>query len=298
MRNARIYPLFFIIFLYFLFNPLFGQKSKLINLLPKIKGWKSVELPQIFTPTNLYEYINGGAEIYLAYDFRELVVAEFKNQKNASIVIEIYDMGDEKNCFGIYSIERSPDSNYLEIGNHGYIDGESLNFIISTYYIKINCYDCGENTRDNLLNFADGIINKIENRGSLPPILFYFPEKGLIKNSEKFYLKNFLGMDFLKNGYKAEYNLNNENFSLFIVEGEDEQGAQEMFNKLKNNLKDNLIGKIRINDGECYIAKDKYYKKILMMKSKNYIFGSLKLEDMELAKDFLLSILLKIRGEK
>ena len=273
----------------------FSQESKLINLVPNIQGWSLIETPQIFHPENLYKYIDGGAEAYLAYDFKELIVAEFKNSKNASIIIEIYNMGNEKNSFGIYSLERSPDSNYILIGNHGYIDGESLNFIVSTYYIKINCFDCGENTQNYLLNFAKEIINKIKDKGSLPFVLGYFPQRGLIKNSEKFYLKNFLGLDFLKNGYQAEYNLNNQNFYLFIIECKNEQDAQDMSRKLKNHFKNNLLQKISINNNECYLIEDRYYKQILFTKAKNFIVGSLKLENINMAKELISSILLKIK---
>ena len=273
----------------------FSQESKLINLVPNIQGWSLIETPQIFHPENLYEYINGGAEIYLSYDFRKLITVEFKNEKGASVVIEIYDMGNQRNCFGIYSLERSPDSNYILIGNHGYIDGESLNFIVSTYYIKINCFDCGENTQNYLLNFAKEIINKIKDKGSLPFVLGYFPQRGLIKNSEKFYLKNFLGLDFLKNGYQAEYNLNNQNFYLFIIECKNEQDAQDMSRKLKNHFKNNLLQKISINNNECYLIEDRYYKQILFTKAKNFIVGSLKLENINMAKELISSILLKIK---
>jgi len=294
MRKS-VFCFFLIIFL---LNYVFSGETELLNLIPEIEGWEPVESPQIFYPENLYEYINGGAEIYLSYDFRKLITVEFKNEKGASVVIEIYDMGNQRNCFGIYSLERSPDSNYILIGNHGYIDGESLNFIVSTYYIKINCFDCGENVQNYLLNFAREINNKVKDKESLPFVLGYFPQKGLIKNSEKFYLKNFLGLNFLKNGYQAEYNLDNQNFYLFIIECKNEQDAQDMSRKLKNHFKNNLLQKISIYNNECYLIKDRYYKKMLFTKAKNFIVGSLKLENMNMAKELISSILLKLRSNK
>ncbi len=275
------------------------KELELINLIPEIKGWQLVESPQTFLPNTLYEYINGGAEIYLMYDFKELVVAEFKNQEGASLIIEIYNMENEKNCFGIYSIERSPESNYLLIGNHGYINGESLNFIISSLYIKINCYDCGSDSKTYLLNFAKEIINKVKNRGKLPIVLNYFPQKGLIKNSEKFFLKNFLGLKFLHSGYEAEYNLNNKKFYLFIIEGKNEKDAQNMYQKLKVHFgKNNILEKININNEKGFALQDRFYKKILIIRIRNYILGSLKLEDLKLARELISSILIKIRNSK
>ena len=54
--------------------------------------------PQSYLPETLFEYINGAAEIYLAYDFKELAVGNYESGKDeASLSIEIYDMGNKIN---------------------------------------------------------------------------------------------------------------------------------------------------------------------------------------------------------
>ena len=81
------------------------------DLLPVVEGMKESASPQIYFPETLFEYINGAAEIYLSYDFKELIVAEYqKSGSSDSIAVEIYDMGNHKNSFGIYSAERYPDN--------------------------------------------------------------------------------------------------------------------------------------------------------------------------------------------
>ena len=52
---------------------------------PEIAGWKKSAEIQTFIPKTLYEYINGAADLYLASDFEELKVAEYGNEKKASI---------------------------------------------------------------------------------------------------------------------------------------------------------------------------------------------------------------------
>ena len=50
---------------------------------PEIAGWKQSGEVETFIPKNLYEYINGAADLYLMYDFEELKVEEYKNEKKA-----------------------------------------------------------------------------------------------------------------------------------------------------------------------------------------------------------------------
>ncbi len=299
MKNKKVFLFLLILVLLLSSNLVFPQKSRLSNLIPKVQGWNISGTLQTFTPDNLYEYIDGGAEIYLAYDFQELLVAEFKNQSGGSLVLEIYDMGNEKNCFGIYSVERSPESDYLNLKNHGYIDRESLNFIISSFYIKINCYDCGTHTGNYLLAFAKEIVNRVKDKGELPAVLNYFPEKGFLKNSEKFFLKNFLGLEFLKNGYQADYKINDITFTLFIVEGKNREEAYKMYQKFKFYLeKYGNVQSIQLDNMEGIIAQHKYYKKIIVVKTENYLCGSLGLEDSNLAKKLLSTIISRIRSNQ
>src|SRR4030067_1660218 len=83
---------------------------------PEIAGWKQSGEIQTFTPKTLYEYINGAADLYLAYDFQELKAAEYLNDKKASVTVEIYRHKSPTNAFGIYSQDRLPGGKYLNIG--------------------------------------------------------------------------------------------------------------------------------------------------------------------------------------
>ena len=82
----------------------------LAALVPKLEGWALSEAPRSYFPETLFEYINGAAESYLSYDFRELVVADLqKKGTEATLTAEIYDMADPVNAFGIFGAERYPE---------------------------------------------------------------------------------------------------------------------------------------------------------------------------------------------
>jgi hypothetical protein len=249
--------------------------SDLSSLLPKVLNWELPEKPESYLPETLFEYINGAAEIYLVYDFQELIVAQYENQGSpASLTLEIYDMGREKNSFGIYSAERFPDSNFLSIGNGGYVEEGALNFIVDKYYIKLLCFDCQDDSENILKYFSQEIMKKFKEPRRLPILLSSFPRKGLIKNSEKFVLRNFLGYSFLHDGYVARYKLDELEFECFIIEGDSVEDAQSMLNQYLDKKKENVH---KISQG--YLIQDRYYHNIYLAIDENHLYGVMKIKD-------------------
>jgi len=248
------------------------EVSPLVSLLPENKLWKQSESPQSYLPETLYGYIDGAAEIYLSYDFKELLVGQYKKEGSlASLTIEIYDMGEGKNSFGIYSAERFPGSNFISVGNQGYWEGESLNFIVGKYYLKLLCYDCGEDSENSLKLFSQEISNKVKEKGSLPPLLERFPREGLVPNSERFILRNFLGMSFLHNGYVADYRLKDAEFECFFAEGKAEEEAEGMLRQYLDFYArmGNPAQKISLG----FHLKDRNLKHIYLARVGNFLCG-------------------------
>jgi len=261
--------------------------SQLIELLPDIENWVKSEDPQIYYPENLFEYINGAAEIYLAYDFKELLVAQFDHEKSdANISVEIYDMGNQKNSFGIYSVERYPDNQFIPIGIQGYTEEGILNFLIGRYYVKLFCFGCSGDSEDALMDFAKGITAKVEKKGTLPSLLDVFPQKGKIDNSEKFILNNFLGYGFLHNGFLVNYKTDDFEFDCFLIEGRDQEDAEQMWQQY---IEAKIDSPDKPGAGKVINIKDRYYKNIFVIWIDKYICGVMKIEDgsEELGKEYL-----------
>ena len=246
------------------------------SLLPEVAPWKLSEAPRTYVPETLYEYIDGAAEIYLSYDFLELIVAQYKKAgSSASLTVEIYNMGNEKNSFGIYSAERFPESTFVSIGTQGYLEEGSLNFLAGKYYIKLLCFDCGSESGDRLKLFSQEITKRIKAKPGFPSLLQSFPREGLILNSEKYISRNFLGYSFLHSGYTADYKLDGLDFECFLIEGENEEDAQNMLEQYLKVRRREDVQQI----GEAYRIKDRYYHNIYLSRIGNYLCGVTKIKD-------------------
>ena len=89
-----------------------------------------------YKPNTLFQYIDGGADVYLLYDFQILLHQDFKSGA-AEITADVYDMGKPEDAFGIYSAERSPRYAYIPIGAEGYRSKGVLNFFQDRFYVKL-----------------------------------------------------------------------------------------------------------------------------------------------------------------
>jgi hypothetical protein len=195
------------------------QPAGPVGLLPVLAGWHSAEEPRTFRPDNLYEYIDGGAEAYLGYDFKELAVGQYAaDGSKATATVEIYDMGTPLNAFGIYGAERYPESRFLDLGSQGYAEEGVVNFLHGRYYVKILGFDLAGDGTATLLEFARDIIGRssAEPEG-LPPLLGALPRRDLVANSEKYILRNVLGFVFLHDGYLASYSRSGVSYDGFIA---------------------------------------------------------------------------------
>jgi len=281
MRKSEIALLFRWLFLFLAGAFAFSQeavRSSLQTLLPQISGWTFSEPPQTYLPGTLFEYIDGAAEAYLSYDFKELVVAQYKEENSkAALTLEIYDLGNDKNAFGIYSAEKYPESRFISVGNQGYVEEGTLNFIVGSCYVKLLCYDCGENAEGILNLFAQDVEKRIKLKGSLPQALSFFPKEGLIPNSEKFIRRNFLGFSFLHDGYLASYKDKDLEFDLFIIEGKNETDAADMLKQYLSALLKNNPPPQEIPLG-CHI-KDRYAQNIYLSKTGKVILGVMRIKD-------------------
>ena len=189
----------------------------LLALLPKVEGWKAAEQPRSYFPENLFEYINGAAESYLAYDFKELIVAEYgRTGGGGTLTLEIYDMATPDNAFGIFAAERYPENAPVDIGTAGYIEGEVLNFVADRCYVKLLVFDAGDGAKDVLTRFATGIAAATPSR-ALPAALAKLPEAGRVARSERYIRLNFLGFEFLKDAWLAAYTAEGGEYEAFFV---------------------------------------------------------------------------------
>jgi hypothetical protein len=250
---------------------------------PEMAGWNRSGEIQTFIAKTLYEYINGAADLYLSYDFEELKVAEYVNDRKASVTVDAYRHATPTDAFGIYSQERLPHANYLDIGVQGYYEKNVLNFLIGSYYVKINSFNTGADDQEILFAFAKRVSANLGEKGALPPILTAFPKEGKVKNSEKYISKNFLGYAFLHSAFTADYELSDKKFKLFIIERGD---PKECRNMIQEYLEQTGKTETKVAEGRHTISDPHHGEIDLYWRGRN-IWGILNFNNPVLRSEYM-----------
>lgn len=82
-------------------------KADSLKLPETIAGWKLDGSPQIITKENIFDYMDGGGELYLAYKFNRLLVWRYRAEKESEeeILVEVYQMQHPDEAYGLLSLD-------------------------------------------------------------------------------------------------------------------------------------------------------------------------------------------------
>jgi len=210
---------------------------------PLPSGVSREEAASFYKPDTLYEYIDGGADVYLLYDFQYLLHQNFKTGQG-ELTVDIYDLGKPENAFGIYSAERSPRYKFVTIGVEGYRSEGTLNFVQDRYYVKL----AASGTGAALDPFARVLSRRIGGTARAPALLAKLPIERRVAHSEQYVRKDPLGHAFLAPAYLAGYMWAGQQESKLVLSvASDSMGAKARLDQFAKHFQ---------QSGECTAAAE------------------------------------------
>jgi hypothetical protein len=196
--------------------------------LPELPGFTAEGAPREFDADSLYEYINGDSFTYLGFGCRGLSVAELAGEGGGRVTLQRFDHGGAANAFGIYSYERPPQPELLEVGGQGYLAGERLVFFKGPYYVKLDGHDLGEDADARLTGLAARLSASMPGDEGLPPLTGVFPTEGLDAESLRYVASDFMGHSFLRGAFVASYAMGEGERTAFVIDAGSAEGAEGM----------------------------------------------------------------------
>ncbi|MCK5423010.1 MAG: hypothetical protein KAJ08_12640 [Deltaproteobacteria bacterium] len=161
-------------------------KTDFALLLPDtIQGWKVAAKDQIYNRNNLYDYIDGGAELYLSYGFHNVVNRTYVKSGQPDMVVDVFDMGDSQNAYGVFSHAREEEDTTFGQGSQ-YAAGLLL-FWKDRYYISILTIPETVESKKAIFELARKIEKAIGKEGPLPEMLTLLPQQSLVKESIRYF---------------------------------------------------------------------------------------------------------------
>jgi len=224
---------------------LFGQND-IGYYLPKNKEagtWQPAGSPEKAVGEDLFLLINGGAEIYYEYGFKQAIMQSYQSENGKSINLEIFEMNDPVSAFGIYTFKTSLTGEEIQIGDEALLEDYYLNFWKSNFLVTITGFDSEKETINGLNTIARAIDAKIKSNGQKPDLVNLLLEDSLKKHGVK-YLKGNLalfnnyelssGNIFgLRQGVIGDYGT----YKILIFKYADKHESEKWFDNARNNLK-------------------------------------------------------------
>ncbi len=195
-------------------------------------NFKKAAEPEHYFPDTLFDYINGGAELFLAYGFVELMVTQFIEDGNPAhrATLEIYNMGTIENAFGVSKAEQGGDRYKLPGGAEGRLGHGMLQFYKGTFYVNIFLPPTSKAYPAVAEHIGTTIEERIKGSFSRPDFFVLMPMEHRVAGSENYTNKDFLGQPFFNRIASAQYAQDNETYTVFLSVTSDKEAAQSLKN--------------------------------------------------------------------
>jgi hypothetical protein len=244
---------------------------------PEIPGWQMTDKPYLYSPEDLYKYINGQAESFLAYGFVKLKGANYSPESGGAetITVDVYDMGEKLNAFGMFQSKRGRESSSLEIGAASYGTNGHLAFYKGRRYVEILSFVKDEQWKEQHIVIAKKVAEKMKGDALPPHELSYLPESGKVEGSERYVRGGILGHAFLDRGLVSEHRVDGDVVSAFVALFSSNERAALAFETHKNFLQ--KAGKECLPVSElgqrAFSSQEPYHKNIVVAQEGPFVIG-------------------------
>jgi hypothetical protein len=266
-----------------------GQEQKDIRLLfPEadfLSAWTIKDSIEVYSGDNLFNYINGGADIYFEYGFNEVATARYINYASNNIHVDVYKMSDINAAYGIFTLNSSAKGVPLELGDQSYRYDYYLDVWKGPYFMRFTTNRKENGMMDTLLIYSKFIVSQISLKGKKPQLTTAFRLPGIEIKQVK-YFKGSIALNNIFNfghssiaGFQEGIYGRWEDKRLFVFLYPDQRERREWFASAKGKMQMNrkFSNYTIIEDG--FIVADKsgtyfsfkpYSKYILVVKGMDW----------------------------
>jgi hypothetical protein len=159
--------------------------KELSTRLPKqLRDWTAEPKDRLFDEKTIYSYIDGGAELYKAYNMLQCLSRRYTIANGPSIILDIFDMGTSKDAFGVFT--HDTDGKVIDIGQDARFRSGWLSFWKYRYFISIYMEEETAAAEKAVKALGREVAAGIAKKGFRPRILQKLPSEGLVSGSIRY----------------------------------------------------------------------------------------------------------------
>jgi len=211
-------------------------------------GWTKADKPRHFQRTDLFNYIDGGAELFLEFGFKELTAQIYANSF-LELDLEVYEMESPESALGIYLLKSGRETPVKGLSGRTTGDRFQVTLLRNRWFVHVNNPDGLPDAVPAMTTLARKLLAALP-EGPRVSLLDNLPPHNMIKGSERLFRGPYglqslytLGQgDILKLGGKifglaADYKTDRgEGFTRLMIAYPDAAAARDAFDFLQKNL--------------------------------------------------------------
>lgn len=145
-------------------------------------GWVKSGATLRFTEESLFDYIDGGAELFLEFGFSELLVQHYEKEES-EMTLELYRMERPESALGIYLSRRGRESPVRGVKARNTGSPYQLCVLKGAYFTQVNSFEGEESLLPAMVALANQSLGAVP-EGRPVKLLDSLPEENLVPGSE------------------------------------------------------------------------------------------------------------------
>jgi hypothetical protein len=152
----------------------------------EVAGWRVGGELQVFDSESIYEYIDGHAEVYLAYGMKRCLSWRYSGpQGEPSIVLDLFELASAADAYGVFTHDREGEA--VSVGQAALLRPGWLSFWKGSWFGSVYAEGESERAEAAMLEIAAAAAGAITEEGAVPALVAELPEAGLDPRSVRFF---------------------------------------------------------------------------------------------------------------
>ena len=150
-----------------------------------VPGWVKSERVLRFEKSNLFDYIDGGAELFLEFGFDKLLVQRYKSANgkgDEEVAVEVYEMESPEAALGIYLTKSGKETPIKGIKARNSGDRYQFSVVKGSCFAQINNFGGDEKLIPVMVKLTQQTLASIS-KGHSVTLLNRLPKKGFVAGS-------------------------------------------------------------------------------------------------------------------
>ncbi len=163
-----------------------GRQAITENVIPGdgfSAGWKKSDPLRTFISEDLFNHIDGGAELFLEFGFSQLFVQSYSDG-TSELTASVYRMNDATAALGVYLMKMGKETPFPEIAARNSSEAVQSAILKGRYFIQVDNFGDSPAPRSAAVALANAVLALVPDEAP-GPVLDRLPVEGRVPGSER-----------------------------------------------------------------------------------------------------------------